>query len=102
MGRPASRRRTFRPFSVSSLAAQPPVIPDPMTMASYSTFGISVSPVCWRGYLVRGLESNSSHHTFQSCRAVAQHAAPGKTNGLDFGGAYRLATVVGAGDDDLF
>src|SRR5437016_8600405 len=33
---PLSRHNTLRPFSVSSLAAQPPEIPDPTTIASYS------------------------------------------------------------------
>src|SRR6266496_3744423 len=33
--RPRSSRRTRRPFSVSSLAAHPPEIPDPTTIASY-------------------------------------------------------------------
>src|SRR5579863_10207661 len=33
-GRPRSRTRVRRPFSQSSLAAHPPEIPDPMTMAS--------------------------------------------------------------------
>src|SRR3954469_23022661 len=32
---PRSSIRTFRPFSVSSLAAQPPEIPEPTTIASY-------------------------------------------------------------------
>src|ERR1044071_9890325 len=32
---PRSSSRTLRPFSVSSLAAQPPEIPEPTTMASY-------------------------------------------------------------------
>src|SRR5205085_11962631 len=32
---PRSSRRTRRPFSVSSLAAHPPEIPDPTTIASY-------------------------------------------------------------------
>src|SRR6185503_7574382 len=34
--RPRSRSSTRRPFSVSSLAAQPPEMPDPTTIASYS------------------------------------------------------------------
>src|SRR5216684_3140844 len=33
--RPASNTSTFSPFSVSSFAAQPPVIPDPTMIASY-------------------------------------------------------------------
>src|SRR5215475_3058529 len=41
MVRPASRTRTLRPFSVSSLAAQPPVIPDPTMIASYVFAGMS-------------------------------------------------------------
>src|SRR5260370_895200 len=40
MGRPASRMSVFRPFSVSSFAAQPPVIPEPMMTASYLGVGI--------------------------------------------------------------
>src|SRR5437763_6669446 len=32
---PRSSIRTFRPFSLSSFAAQPPEIPDPTTIASY-------------------------------------------------------------------
>src|SRR5436190_10548121 len=32
---PRSSRRTLRPFSVSSLAAHPPEIPEPTTIASY-------------------------------------------------------------------
>src|SRR5262252_4731947 len=35
MVRPASRIKTFNPFSVSSFAAQPPVIPEPTISASY-------------------------------------------------------------------
>src|SRR2546426_770758 len=35
MGLPASRTSVSKPFSQSSLAAQPPVIPEPTTMASY-------------------------------------------------------------------
>src|SRR5215831_20522789 len=35
IGRPASRTIVRSPFSVSSLAAQPPEIPDPTTIASY-------------------------------------------------------------------
>src|SRR4051794_31076372 len=31
---PRSSTRVFRPFSVSSLAAQPPLIPEPTTIAS--------------------------------------------------------------------
>src|SRR5580698_430777 len=41
MVRPASRMRTLRPFSVSSLAAQPPVIPEPTMIASYVFAGMS-------------------------------------------------------------
>src|SRR5579859_999502 len=36
MGGPASRSNVLRPRSVSSFAAQPPEIPEPTTMASYS------------------------------------------------------------------
>src|SRR6267154_368116 len=35
MGRPASRMSVFRPFSASSFAAHPPVIPEPIMTASY-------------------------------------------------------------------
>src|SRR5580693_3485528 len=35
MLRPASSTSVFRPFSVSSFAAHPPVIPEPITIASY-------------------------------------------------------------------
>src|SRR5215831_1009045 len=34
MFRPASSTRVLRPFSVSSFAAQPPVMPEPITIAS--------------------------------------------------------------------
>src|SRR6266849_6118670 len=43
MGRPASRTSVLSPFSVSSLAAQPPVIPEPTTIASYAVPGIFFS-----------------------------------------------------------
>ena len=33
-------RMVFRPFSMSSLVAQPPEMPDPMTMASYVFYSI--------------------------------------------------------------
>ena len=36
--------RTFKPFSVSSLAAQPPVMPDPTTMASNCVFILEALP----------------------------------------------------------
>src|SRR6185312_6565923 len=41
MVRPASKTRTLSPFSVSSLAAQPPVIPEPTMIASYVFAGMS-------------------------------------------------------------
>src|SRR5262245_55890370 len=40
MGRPASRISVLSPFSVSSFAAQPPVIPDPTTIAPAVAVGI--------------------------------------------------------------
>src|SRR5262245_18861093 len=44
MLRPASKRRTLRPFSESSLAAQPPEIPEPITIASYISFFAIIRP----------------------------------------------------------
>src|SRR4051794_12754675 len=41
--RPRSSSSTRSPFSVSSLAAQPPEIPDPTTIASYSVDCIAPS-----------------------------------------------------------
>src|SRR5215218_6414065 len=41
--RPRSSSSTRSPFSVSSLAAQPPEIPDPTTIASYSVDCIASS-----------------------------------------------------------
>src|SRR6266852_4039989 len=43
MGRPASRTSVLSHFSVSSLAAQPPVIPEPTTIESYAVPGIFFS-----------------------------------------------------------
>src|SRR6266446_1935982 len=43
MLRPASRTSVLSPFSVSSLAAQPPVIPEPTTIASYAVPAIFFS-----------------------------------------------------------
>src|SRR5437868_2279757 len=37
IGGPASSTRVRRPRSLSSLAAQPPLMPEPTTIASYST-----------------------------------------------------------------
>ena len=44
MLRPRSIMSTLRPASVSSLAAQPPVIPEPTTMASNSVVVIGSYP----------------------------------------------------------
>src|SRR5215472_3261963 len=43
MGRPASKTSVLRPFSVSSFAAQPPVIPEPTIIASKVEWGICFS-----------------------------------------------------------
>src|ERR1700686_493489 len=49
---PRSSMSTRRPFSVSSLAAHPPEIPDPTTIASYSGF-------CIKSSLSIGVTSNA-------------------------------------------
>src|SRR5690348_12013124 len=71
MERPRSSSRTLRPFSVSSFAAQPPEMPEPMTIASKSCVDIGstcvepvhgarkpgLRPVAWfherRGFVLR-------------------------------------------------
>src|SRR5450755_3339771 len=40
MVRPASRTSVFKPFSVSSFAAHPPVMPEPTMIASYDWFAM--------------------------------------------------------------
>src|SRR5258707_13629467 len=50
--RPLSRTRVLKPFSVNSLAAQPPLMPEPMTMASNCLF-LMESPI----QLIKGLGS---------------------------------------------
>src|SRR5258705_9941583 len=51
--RPRSSRRTRSPFSVSSFAAQPPEIPDPTTIASYSEACTVASLSCGREHTPR-------------------------------------------------
>src|SRR2546423_703423 len=50
MVRPASRTSVFSPFSVSSFAAQPPVMPEPTIIASYVLVAMQI-PLC---LLLRG------------------------------------------------
>src|SRR5271154_4791195 len=102
MGRPASSSKTFKPFSVSSLAAQPPVIPEPITMASYSTFGISHSPLgcshlksfpVLRMFCVGAFVDVGSRRRAKARRLQSQ---------LHILRADGLAAVIGTGDDHFF
>src|SRR5207244_4824477 len=58
---PRSSTRTRRPFSVSSLAAQPPDIPDPTTIASYSCVCI------WSSLLVQRDDGRFWLDSISSC-----------------------------------
>src|SRR5262245_40569 len=61
MLRPRSSSNTRSPFSVSSFAAQPPEMPEPTTIASYSVDCIASSLSCvFREYDVRSLEPRAT------------------------------------------
>src|SRR4051812_19967917 len=62
MSCPRSSMITFSPFSVSSLAAQPPLIPEPITIASYVLSAIFCS------YLI--LDITNFHTRFQGLQFV--------------------------------
>src|SRR5579872_90494 len=86
MGGPASRSSVLRPRSVSSFAAQPPEIPEPTTMASYSEdaalgVGTAVVPSGNDGRVDQALrhglggEVREHHHLFE--RGVAGFGGDG-------------------------
>src|SRR5438309_1309554 len=93
MFRPRSSSRTERPLSVSSLAAQPPEIPDPTTMASYvGTLTCTLSRLepgaeerrfafesrrCWRR---GGADARDGSYELGSCRL--RHQLPGSDAGI--------------------
>src|SRR3984893_66662 len=100
MGRPASRTKTLRPFSVSSLAAHPPVMPEPTMMASYSVVGIlRISPCS-----VDCFAYSENFFYAPSRLAWAQNAAPFGSGGRSGFAwlAYGNAAVIGARNDDFF
>src|SRR6266849_8339749 len=67
---PRSSMSTRRPFSVSSLAAQPPEIPDPTTIASYSGF-------CIKSSLSIGVTSSAVSFQRWFCRPAPKNLVVG-------------------------
>src|SRR5688500_4080967 len=86
--RPRSSSRTRRPFSVSSLAAHPPEIPEPTTIASNS-------PDCTDPPLIETTPLPREYHTIPARWRVDDNPRPETHPGLRARGQLRQQLLIG-------